>query len=258
MIHFRGGQLLKDNAGIPNVLNAGGDGGAAYVQRLIDTYGADEVWRLTDIESGTNIPASVLAARNGTLVGWTLQDVVSPVSGDPLKAPTSDALNDYGNILTSNGSTGLVDIFNPLAFSINMWVKRTTDWSGVFDVAFLLLSDANNQIFFRSAGGSAVYGYTAGGTGTQRGFVTTTTAWSMLTMTVDVVSDEMKTYFNGANPDTQNGLGAWVGALTRALIGAQTTGPANVWDGQFAFPTIKFGLPVWTAGQVAAIYADAL
>lgn len=229
----------------------GADAGAAYAQRLVNVYGAQEVWRLTDIKTGTTIPATVAAARNGTLQGWTLQNTVSPVSGD-FKAPYSDGSNDYGDITTAS----LTSLFNPAALSINIWIK-TTDWTTNFRTAFLLLADGNNQVrIISTTGGAALY-YIAGGTTDTRAYLTASTDWLMMTMTVDTVADEMKTYVNGGSADTQTGLGSWTGALGRAEIGAQTLVPSNVWDGDLAFAAVKFGLPVWTPAQVAAMYADA-
>jgi len=78
---------------------------------FLTTYGASEGWLLNET-SGTTITAAVNAARNGVYTGVDLASVAGPGNLSGKSFPYWDGANDYGNILTSNGSTGLVDIFN--------------------------------------------------------------------------------------------------------------------------------------------------
>ena len=218
-----------------------------YARVLTDTYGADEVWPLVDISSGTAIHAYSNGSRDGTLSGWALQNEDGPVPGSD--APYSDGSSDYGNILTSGGGVGLTDIFDSAKGSIIVWVKLNEDASGA-KLILRLETDSNSRIDFRQNNTTpdtlGVY-YVAEGTADFVEIdVSALSTWSSLGISWDTAADEVKGYLNGSLIGSiQSGLGTWAGTMDTAVIGAANTTPTNVFDGHLAYMAVKFG-SVWS------------
>lgn len=228
-----------------------------YAETLRDTYGASEVWPLVDIAGGVNIPAFVNGARDGTLQGWDLQNAAGPVTGT--LAPYSDGSNDYGNIFTSNGATGLADIFNGVVGSIFLWIK----YDGVFTNNLRLLDirqNNSNRLLFVTLGVNDRYSfyYFAGGAFQQSVFnVTDANVWHSLGFSWSEPSNEVRTYFNGSQVgSTLTGLGTFTGIINKAIIGAQDTTPQNVIPAWLAYYSMKFN-SVWSPAQFLGMHNDA-
>jgi hypothetical protein len=232
-----------------------------FADTLVNVYGASEVWKLTDIVSGTTIPAHVDPARNGVLTGWDLQNTASPVVGDAGLAPYSDGTNDYGNIQSAN----LASLFNGAIGSLSIFGKvvNAAVWTNGVNGRLLNLEvNGNNRVSLLKAASPnnrLTWAYIAGGTVRSAVFDSgATTDWFNFTFTWNKFSaDRVRAYFNGVQQGADvTGLGTWAGALATSLIGAFTTTPTQVFNGWSCYPTL------WTTelspAQVAAIYTDAI
>jgi hypothetical protein len=105
-IHFRGGIAAS--------------GMSAYVAYVINTHGASEIWKLTDIVSGTTAPAQVAAARDGVQTGLTLQDTAGPVTSDAGLAPRFEfGTTDEVDLFTAS----MQSIFNTTQFTFTLFIK---------------------------------------------------------------------------------------------------------------------------------------
>ena len=243
--------------GVPGVLDSGGGGdpGAVYTQLLIDTYGASEVWRLTDIESGTGILAQVSSARDGVLQGWTLQTGGSPVSGEATQAPYSDGVNDYGDIATAS----LSSIFNGQVGSVFMWFKADAAvWGSSADRTVLTLSQGNvstNLILIRLSNSGVEYFYRAGTVTETHIEAYSSTNWTSAGINFNLGGDLAQFALNGSQVGgDQSGLGTWSGGTLAAVIGALTTVPSFVMLGSLAYLAVKFG-STWSIAEFAAMHA---
>lgn len=228
----------------------------SYAEILRDDYGADEIWPLVDIASGTTIPAFVNSARNGTLTGWDLQNAAAPVPGT--LAPYSDGANDYGNIYTSNGTTGLVDIWNGQLFSMFIWGLPVWASGTVRRIIDIRASSSNLLLFGKNdAVGTVQYLYRANNVTKTINFSSESpSGWHSFGMSVSLGADEFKAFFDGAQAGTtQTSLGTWSGtpASTQTNIGSSPTVPTNVWNGHVAYCAMIFG-SIWTPAQFLAMH----
>lgn len=243
------------------LMGPGASGGAAadlYAQRLINVYGATEVWPLIDMTSGTTITATNNVAWNGTCQGWDLQNAAGPIASEG-SAPYSDGANDYGNIL----SAGLTAAFSKTELSMFCWGKVPagvwTDGANRRLAYFLagiscgvLKSYNNNQLvifYYTGAPGYWVF---------ERRDGISPTTWFSCAFTVSETADEGRGYFNGTQEDpTLAKPGALTaGALSKASIGSEGAATTTVWLGHKAYVAVKFGAPVWTPTQIAAMHND--
>lgn len=239
------------------------DPGQVYADWIIANYSPSAFWRVTDCTSvnSPTIPAQLDSARDGTLSGWTLQNAASPVAGETLLAPLSDGTNDYGDVFSSNGSTGLADIFDPATGSLLVWaypsVASLTD--GQTRYAFTIDDGIDSRVTINKNPSDQWQMIHKGG-GTVRQFNAATPAmaseWTMLGLSW--VSG-VKTYanVNGALYNTERGQpGAWSGAAANAFIGAGDTVPTLVWAGWLAYAILWAGTALSHA-DFAAICAEA-
>ena len=66
--------------------------------------------------------------------------------------------------------------------------------------------------------------------------------------------NEVKCYVNGSLLQTITPVGAWTtDPIVSARIGAANGTPANVWDGHFAYCSVKFG-SVWSPTDFLAMH----
>jgi hypothetical protein len=256
------GLLRMRRAAVP-VLTGGGEAARSYATILHEDYGADEVWPLVDIASGTTIHAHVNGNRDGSLTGWDLQNAAGPVTGT--QAPYSDGANDYGDIYTSNGSDGLNDIFDGGVGSIFMWLQTSSWTDGNYGVGLILYVDSGNSLALRKQNVNNEYywRYEAGGTGHTHTKSVSPADWFSVGLSWNKdagASGEVKFFWNGAQDGpTATGLGVWSGSLvsTRCSIGsAFGNGANNPWDGLLAYAAVKFG-SIWTPTDFANMHAAA-
>jgi len=222
----------------------------SYAEALEETYGATEVWPLVDIEGGVFIPAFVDKSRNGLFAGWQPQNLAGPVQGS--LAPLSDGINNYGNIFSSNGVDGLVDIFDGDVGSLFIWARKQA-WGAAVKYWFRLVADNDNQIEILNSGatnivvrrrGSAIIDSVTFASGAP-------TTWHSIGLSWDTGADELKVFFGTIGSPieqkgtTQTGLGAWSGDLTEAVVGASSAVGSNSFDGWLAYYAVKIG-SIWT------------
>lgn len=242
---------------VPGLLGAR-DPGAAYAQLLINTYGAVEVWRLTDVVD-TTIPSQVTSARDGTQSGLTVQNGTSPVTGEILKTPLADGLNDWGDL----GTASLISAFNGNEISLFGWARVLNSgvWSdGANRIILRLLTDASNLLVAYKPGSANTFicRRIAGGTTKDVSAAIATTNWFSWAITASVTGDEFKAYLNGSQVGaTGTSIGSYSGALANAIILSDVAKPTLVWSGWSAYFAVKFGSPVWSDAQIAAMHAAA-
>lgn len=230
--------------------------GPAYSGTLITTYGASEVYPLTDIASGTSIPAKVNASYNGTLGGWDLQNSVGPVPGT--FAPYNDgSASDYGNLAP------LAAIWNGTIGAIGLCVKvsAAADWTdSTIRYLFRVRSDASNYIMVQKHSDNnklRILASFGGGSGNFYITSMTSTDWLMVVLTYKDGNNgnEIKAYINGvANAGSITGLNVWSGSPGTVAIGTDYAGSSSGWKGPIAYSFWKFG-SVWTPTQIANMYA---
>lgn len=237
--------------------DAAGGGAPTYAEILRDTYGASEIYPLTDIASGTAIPAFVNSAHNGTLTGWDLQNGAGPVTGE--SSPYFDGTNDYGTIINLaadfNGAKGSAFIFGRLT--------AAGDWSdGVLRELFNHKVNNNNWIRIYKHGTLGLYVYAAiGGVAKQvnLGIPAATTDWFMagVSWQDSANGDAVKGILNGAQVgSTQTAFGAWSGTpVIDALGSAAGTSASAPFKGWLAYHTLKFG-SVWTPANFLEMYTN--
>lgn len=238
----------------------GGGGGSCpdfdYEDVLINTYGADEVWPLVDIASGTTITAAVASARNGTLSGWDLKNAAGPF---PCTfAPYSNDNADYGDIY----SASLSGIFNGDVGSLFCWLKLSTWTDGLTQYILLLQVDANNYFYVRKSSTNNRITISRTGSGSALNVNVNSlsyTDWFSLGLSWDVnagVDGEMKVFVQGAQSgSTSTGLGAFVGSLSSALTLVGSANKAALpLKGWIAYPAVNFG-SAWTPTQFAEMHA---
>lgn len=254
--------------GVPGVLGSGGaavDPGQVYADWIIANYNPSAFWRVTDCTSvnSPTIPAQLDSARDGTLSGWTLQNTASPVAGETLLAPLSDGNNDYGDVFSSNGSTGVADVFDGANGSLLAWaypsVASITD--GQIRYAITIETDtlsrvtigknSSNQWQMVHKGGATVRQVNAASPAM-------TSAWHMLGLTW-ISGSKVFAWIDDAQYDTdKNQPGAWTGTIDTATIGAKGTAPTLVWSGWLAYVMLFAGAGnVLTPTKFGEIYAGA-
>lgn len=225
-----------------------------YAQILTEDYGADVVWPLVDIASGTTITAYNNASYNGTLTGWDLQNAPGPVPGT--LAPYSDGANDRGD----GFSTALANIFNGSIGSMFMWCNISSHVA-LGRILYLYSSSVNNRIIIQNQNSGFLFYYQAGETPKSFDYGAVSTGqWFSLGMSWKDSNngDEVNFYVNG-NPAslTFTGNGAFSGSLTGFGIGSNYDAGANVINGLMAYPTIKFG-SIWTPTDFLNMHNAAL
>lgn len=231
-------------------------GSRSYATILRDDYGADEVWPLVDITSGTTIPAFVNSNRDGVLSGWDLQNTAGPVLGT--FAPYSDGITDYGNIATSSLSTA----WTPKIGSVFVWAKvaDATVWTdNTFRMIVSLYSVPSQRIeIYKANTPNVVEAIVAISSTTTTAIPTTTTDWFSIGASWQDVStgNLARVYFNGVQVGGDiSGFGAGIGTLqTSATIGARST--TLSWKGWLSYTSLNLG-GVWTPSDFAAMHAAA-
>lgn len=242
----------------PLLLRRSGGDTRTYAQTLVEDYGANEVWPLVDIATGTAIHAHVNGNRDGSLVGWDLQNAAGPVSGT--QAPFIDGVNDYGNIYTSNGTDGLADIFDGQEGSLFIWAKvnSASVWSDS-TVRYLVHLFAGSQdfIYIRkdNTENKLRLWYEANNAANQSNIDLSTTDWfsAGISWSLSAGADgEVKFFINGSQVgSTLTAIGSFSGSLnsTNCGLGSRTGNAANdVFHGYLAYPFMKFG-SIWTPTQ---------
>jgi len=226
-----------------------------YAEILRDTYGASEVYPLTNIASGTDILAFVSAAHDGTLASWTLQNGAGPATG---------GLAPYLDGSTANSNLGsLALIWNGAIGGLFVFVRASAaeDWSDGIDKTLAIYRvDGSNFIELSKHGTLGLQAnIVIGGVSRLQRSAQTTTDWIMwgVTWKDSANGDEGKVYLNGAQiGTTKTGFGVWAGTPSIMRIGLASEN-SSVWKGWLAYNTFRFG-SIWSDTDMANIYADRL
>lgn len=190
----------------------------------------------TEYTEWRNISVTEANPLNGDWVGGVTLGVTGN-SRIPYTA-SFDAATGYGNIYDA----ALNSMFNPDAGTLICFARSNT-WAAGIDLMVRLGVDADNEVFLSRSGTDLILSYDAGGTaesvtipsGSPTGIFMVALSWDT------TGAGAVKAYYNGAQSgSTQTIAGTWVGNLAATLccIGANSTTPTNVWDGDIAYPTL--------------------
>ena len=195
----------------------------------------------------------------------------NPMNADNTAAAVGQAAGgNLGYGYTFDGATSFVDIysaelnskFNPAAHTLIAVCKVANAgvWTdGVFRRIVTLGADFNNRLLFQRSNinGELSLIVAHGGVPQRRDSVDigSPLGFFMLAVTYDVVADEVKFFANGVKVgSTLTGLGTWVSNLdpTTSVIGAATTGPTYVWNGDITH--VGIATRALTAGEINDIW----
>lgn len=216
-----------------------GAGISAYAEMLINNYGADEVWPLVDIASGTTIFAYLNGDRDGTLSGWELQNADGPVSSS--LAPKI-GVDDWGAI-SAAGTDSIVD-FNEM--SVFIWAKAVDSamwsdgkvrwlmrWEFGSNDYLAIASTGSNTLLFRCRQNNVSKDITV---------AMTDDGWFSTGLSVSVSANAFKAYRNGVQVgSTVTGLVERAVTLTAVRIGnvSQVAGSTESWRGWLAYLAVR-------------------
>ncbi len=199
----------------------------------------------------------VLHTRPESIIGyWPLDEVVGTVAhdlsgrrhngaytgvdlartgiGDGRTCPYFDGSTDYVNIF----SAALASAFNGAEGTVLIWgkVANAGVWGdGTFDELFAFQGDANNYYIMRktSTANTLALLCKRGATALSATYVTSRLNWMCITL-IWSAGKSLIWYLSGEQIGATLASGIWAGALTKALIGSQTSTPTEVWSGNLA------------------------
>ena len=214
---------------------------APYYEKVLG-YGPIAYWPLWET-AGAAAECLVNPLQSGTAVGVTWNNAVGPdgVNG----APFFDGANDYISIFTAtfdaafNGATGTMMIWQRV-FNAGVWTDLQQRR------ALKIFDDATNYYVVGRSNVNNTYLYEgqAGGGGAAPPIVITPTTWfcTHITWSDGANADELKVFYGGIQQGaTSAALNNWNGLgldAVRTLIGANTTGPVQVWHGWLAHAAV--------------------
>jgi len=179
--------------------------------------------------------------------------------GDGKNAPYFDGTNDFCNVY----STSLRDAFNGAEGTLLCWAKVSA--AGVWTDAalrrvFYFGVDSQNMVRIHktTTNNQIALGYNANNVGSvvTHNLASPPTGWTALCLTWSRsagANGQVKAYRDGVQLETTaTSLGDWAGQLasTLTVVGAGSTGPANVWSGTLAH------VAVWNRALSAAEIAS--
>jgi hypothetical protein len=216
----------------------------AYTQK-VQALNPIAYWPQADASGGVATDAS----GNGFNGAYSNVTLGVPGIGDNRTAAAFNGTSSYTNVL----GAGFTGAFNGAEGTLSAWMQITSAavWSdGITRQIFIALVDGNNyvQISKASSVNNLFFEYKAGGTAKNVAVSAgPATTWLHVAITWSKSGDAVKVYLSGTQiGGTQTGLGTFAGSLTRAIIGAVTTTPGQVWDGNLAHAAI------WTRALTAS------
>jgi hypothetical protein len=207
----------------------------SYIDFILDLFGASIVgyWPLNELSWVVAQDHSPRRNR-GVYSGVTLaSNLLPPLIGG--RAPYFDGVAGYCNILSPDLSAE----FDGNHGSLILWgkVSALADWTdGIQTRLAQIYVDGNNFINVekRSINNNLQVQRVGSGIADTVNLVPVSeTGWMNIGLTWDVISDELKMYYAGAQVGlTQTGLGTWTTAsLVGAVIGASSTTPTGPFKG---------------------------
>lgn len=211
---------------------------------------------------------------SGTNDGGLYFDNISITEANPLNGDITGATVgvDAGRFLgVGEQFDGLVDFLGISSAEINSVLNPTQGtllafarvsgvgvWTDGIDrfIAHIYVDDGNRVTLSRSGLDNQLnFLMSLGGVNSLISKINISTAgWMQLAITWDKDADQVIAYFNGVKEgSTLTGLGTWVGNLlsTRTVIGAASTVPGNIWDGDIT--QVALLTEVLTAAEIARI-----
>lgn len=223
-----------------------------YFERIRNQFAPIAYWRLNE-DTGSIAQDSSGNGFTGAITGATLNQ---PGIGDSFTSYSFDGVNDVVK-LSEDFEVAMDTIIADGKFTIAVWVKVSdaTVWTdNTSRVILRIFVDGNNQIRIARVptDDTLQVRFEADNISKNINITTSTTDWFNITLTVDIIADEVIVYFNGVQESAAlNGLGDFTGNLNTALIGSQTAGAAQVWDGNIAH------VPIWdrvlTSDEIALL-----
>lgn len=218
---------------------------ADYLTRVKATRASSLVayWPLD--EAAGAVAFGQMAGRNGATTGAT---VGQAGIGDGRTSYGFDTVNDYVNVMPS-GST-FPTAFNGVSGSLAVWLKFSGNWAdATIYRAYEFQVDANNRVALSKNGtNTLVAAYLAGGTNSsilKTSFSPST--FFHLAMTWDKATlNQVALYINGTQQGTSVPGTFSTSPLTITVLGASSTVPANVWNGNIAH------MALWNKALTAA------
>lgn len=244
--------------------------------RLVEGGNAQPVWV---VSGGSLYAGKVLAVAPANLLAyWPLAEssgaVATDESGNARNGSYSNTtlgvtgIGDGRTAAQFNGTTSFANIYSTSlnaawiggSFTIAMWLKvaAASVWTdGTTRRPLYISVDNNNRIFVeRSTVNNRLdVVYIAGSTNDTKSLTgLSLTGWFHLAVTINKVADTGLVYLNGVQQGAAlSTLGTWAGALsaTRTTVGASSTVPAEVWNGQIADVGL-WNVPL-AAAQIASL-----
>jgi len=223
--------------------------GNSYYKKVL-SYNPIAYWPLWET-SGNVAHCLVNPAQNGTYTGVTLGQ---PGIGDGRTCPLFDGANDYVNIF----SPALAAAFGGGEGSMACWLKVFNVWAdGAWRWIHTLAADANNLVEAVKQPNLALLDTSYHGSSiadTCSSAVPVPNLWIHYGHTWSVTTDLSQVYIDGVPICNRTTLGAWLGALTVAIIGARTLVPASVFHGYIAhYGLWDEALPPATMASLAVV-----
>lgn len=233
----------------------------AYSPTINTTY-ADEIaatesanlithWPMWERDTGIADNYQGTAARDGKYIDVLLFDTLGPDGNDSIGL---DALG-LVNVLTSNGSTGLADLWNGNEFTIAVWAKVAAAgvWTdGVRRDVFQFNTGSNYVFLTKWTVNNQLIGQISAG-GTTKNLVATCslTTWMHLAVVRSVTGNFAKLYINGTEAATNTAATNWSGTLSKAIFGSSDLAGGSVWSGWMAHAAVW--TKALTAPEIAAL-----
>ena len=212
----------------------------SYLDKVLGT-GPIAYWPLWET-AGLTAECLVNPAQNGTYTGVTLATDSSGPFGTT--APYFDGANDYVDV----GTATLFGAFDGQEGSFMCWerVANAGVWTdGLTHYTVHLYDDGPNlmRLTLGATNNQIGYAYTAGGTSeSQNTGGLSMTGWYQRVITWSLsagINGEVNYYRDGAADGlTDTALGAFVGPLVIAVLGAFNGAPNSPWRGWLAHPAI--------------------
>jgi hypothetical protein len=242
------------SSGARNLLLLTESGRTQYARKLIDTYGASEVWSLND-RTGTTVTATATADRNGTYTNVTLDAADSPGTTGQ-RAPLWDS-TDTATVYTSS----LTSLFDKSEGSIFIWCK--VSGSGVWTDAtvrriFHLTYGTTATLGIRKTNTNdqvAVHYYTGAAYWINAGYVIPSppTDWFSMALTWSITNSACRGLYNGVAQMTNATAPSLAqSGLTAARIGSSQV-PNEYWSGYLYCAAVKFGAR-WSDADILAMH----
>lgn len=213
-----------------------------YAAKYFEHCGANVIglWPFTELSGSTAINLQGASIRDGGYSNIILDDVDGPVAGE--RSPEwAGADDEWCDVYSSNGFSGLVDVFNPDGdWTVSLWMKVDTSITiglrGLFNISKNVLNEIhvrtdvftpNRLTFIYSAGGVTVSKLVSS---------VDATTWRHIAMVRE--GDTLKVYLDGVQQGSAlTGLGVFDGPISPSFccVGNKSTVGHLAFQGNLAY-----------------------